>query len=209
MLEIMFKDNLKFLLAKTGKNKSDVARAAGVSPQSASDYLKGSIPQTDKMILLADYFGVSPGDLHYGNFDESIYVPRQNGVRLPVLKMDNVDLFINQEYKPDDSWYCTYEVDRNSFIVVQEGDSMACGDESLSIPDGSMIIIEPDATLEPKKVVLAKIVSSGVYTIKRFVQDAGRAYLAANNTMYAPIPVDSDIEIIGVAKYSVNQKDLM
>ncbi len=54
-----FKDNLKDLIAETGKSLRQIAKESEVSAMQYTRYLKGSIPTIDVTIKIAKYFNCS------------------------------------------------------------------------------------------------------------------------------------------------------
>lgn len=55
------------LLAKTGKNQSELARAVGVSPQAVQQWISGvSSPRGKNLRMAAEFLGVSPATLQFG-----------------------------------------------------------------------------------------------------------------------------------------------
>ena len=89
-----------------------------------------------------------------------------------------------------------------TFFARAKGDSM----EGAGIYDGDLLIIDRSLTPRNNQVVLA--VLNGEFTLKRFVQIAGRVRLLAENPKYKPIEVTEEMEfkVWGVA--TVNIHDL-
>lgn len=62
--KIVFSENLKYYIAKTGVLQRDVAKVAKVSEGTICDWLKSrSYPRMDKIQLLAEYWGIQMSDL--------------------------------------------------------------------------------------------------------------------------------------------------
>ena len=60
----VFAENLKYYIATTGVLQKDVAKIAGVSQGTITDWVScRSYPRMDKMQLLAEYFGIQMSDL--------------------------------------------------------------------------------------------------------------------------------------------------
>lgn len=61
----------EMLLKRNGVKVADVCRATGLKPPTFSDWKKGkSSPNVDKLILIANYFGVTVEYLRTGNEKE-------------------------------------------------------------------------------------------------------------------------------------------
>ena len=73
----IFRDNIFFLLSKSGEQQMDIANAVGVANSTVSAWLTGEkLPRIEKMEALAEHFGVSVVDL---------LSPRNTKKRIPVL----------------------------------------------------------------------------------------------------------------------------
>ena len=204
----MFQDNYLYLLKKLNLNHTKVAEAIGVTSTATLAYGTGAIPRPKTMKKLAAFFNVPIDKLQYGSFDETDVIVEKQGINIPLLTMDNVGSYLDKSLSSFPTFHCTYDVDLDSYAVYMEGDSMVGGDEATSISDGAMLIIEPQAKAESRKIVLAKLKDSGVYTIKRLMTDAGKSYLTPANSSYASIEIDDNVEVVGVAKLAIKEKIL-
>ncbi len=73
----------------------------------------------------------------------------------------------------------------------------------LSIPDGSIVIVEPDFGFVDEangKIVVAQTVSGGEATLKKFAIDPPYSYLLPLNPSFKPIEVSQDTNLIGIVK---------
>lgn len=60
----IFSENLRYYLSITGEKQRDIARVAGVSEGTVSDWLKRrSYPRMDKIQLMAEHWGIQMSDL--------------------------------------------------------------------------------------------------------------------------------------------------
>ncbi len=102
--------------------------------------------------------------------------------------------------------YTTALVSDDSFALRVRGDSMTAVSERLSIPEGSVIIVEPnitDATDINGKIVVAYINGGTEATLKKFVNDWPHRYLVPLNPAYKVIECDENCRIVGLVKQVV------
>jgi SOS-response transcriptional repressor LexA len=69
-----------------------------------------------------------------------------------------------------------------------------------SIPEGSVIIVDPNVPAEHGKVVVARLEESNEATLKQLVIDGGVKYLKPFNSSYPTMPINGNCTIIGVVK---------
>lgn len=97
-----------------------------------------------------------------------------------------------------DRWYeTTVQCSENSFWLDVKGDSMT-SPVGLSIPEGTMILVDPEAEAKNGKLVVAKLDSENEATFKKLVIDAGRKFLKPLNPQYPMTEVDGNCRVIGV-----------
>jgi SOS-response transcriptional repressor LexA len=94
----------------------------------------------------------------------------------------------------------TAQVGPRAYALRVEGDSMTNPHGSPSIPDGSIVIVDPDIEAIPGRIVVAKIKGEDDATLKKLVKDGPRYYLKPLNPAYPMIEVDDRFIICGVAK---------
>lgn len=93
----------------------------------------------------------------------------------------------------------TAKVGPNAFALRIEGDSMTAP-IGVSIPHGSIVIVDPDAEYTNGSIVVAKLIDVQEATIKKLVLDGPNKYLTPLNPNYGPIPINENCRIVGVAK---------
>lgn len=99
-------DNYLKLLLESGKKNADVARGTELSPTVFSEWKKGkSVPNTEKLFKIAQFFHVSMEYLLTGN-DSFVYqvTPLEYQLVLAYRQADNVDkLIIKRTLKIEDT----------------------------------------------------------------------------------------------------------
>lgn len=94
----------------------------------------------------------------------------------------------------------TANVSDEAFALRVKGDSMTSFNGGKSIPEGSVIIVDPNVPAEHGKVVVARLEESNEATLKQLVIDGGAKYLKPFNNSYPTMPINGNCTIIGVVK---------
>lgn len=105
-------------------------------------------------------------------------------------------------YQPGDaeSWrVSTADASTQSFFLRVHGDSMYNPSGSPSIPDGALILVDPEAEAMNGSLVVAKLEDTNEVTFKKLVIELGHRYLQPLNPRYEQIQVNGNCRIIGVA----------
>ncbi len=85
----------------------------------------------------------------------------------------------------------------SAFWLRVIGDSMTAP-AGTSIPEGMLILVDPDIAPENGRLVVAKLAGSDEVTFKKLVIDAGMKFLKPLNPSYPSIPIDESCVIVGV-----------
>ena len=104
---------------------------------------------------------------------------------------------IADSFEPRDAeeWVeTTASVSKRSFALRVHGDSM-----QPTIPDGSVVIVDPDVHATNGDIVVARLAESEA-TLKRLEIDGPRTYLAPLNPKYPLLEATDALTIIGVAR---------
>lgn len=68
----------------------------------------------------------------------------------------------------------------------------------MSLPDGSIVIVDPEVEALSGRIVVARINGTNETTVKKLVIDGPNMYLMPLNPAFRAIPIDSTCEIVGV-----------
>jgi SOS-response transcriptional repressor LexA len=90
-------------------------------------------------------------------------------------------------------------VGSKAFALRVEGDSMTNPYGAPSIPEGSIVIIDPDKHADHGSIVVALLEDSNQATLKRLVIDGPMRYLKPLNPAYNAIEIKENCKITGVA----------
>lgn len=66
-----------------------------------------------------------------------------------------------------------------------------------SFPEGSRILIRPEAEIISGKYYVVRLLDSGEQTFKQYVEDAGHKYLRPLNPSYRTIEINGNCHFIG------------
>jgi len=96
-----------------------------------------------------------------------------------------------------DQWIASTEnAGEHGFWLTVRGDSMTCAGNP-SFPEGSRILVQPEADLISGKYYVVKMLDSGESTFKQYIEDAGLKYLRPLNTAYRTIQINGECKFIG------------
>lgn len=85
----------------------------------------------------------------------------------------------------------------NAFWLRVIGDSMTAH-AGQSIPEGSLILVDPSVSADNGKLVVASLTDSSEVTFKKLIIDSGRKYLKPLNPSYPLMEINANCQIIGV-----------
>ncbi|MBY8151717.1 LexA family transcriptional regulator [Vibrio fluvialis] len=89
------------------------------------------------------------------------------------------------------------------FALRVKGDSMENPSGKKSIPEGAVIVVDPDAPYSSGSLVVARLDDSREATFKQLVLDGEQKYLKPLNPQYPAIPINGNCSIIGVVKQAI------
>jgi len=182
-----------------------VAKATGIPNSTFTDWKNGrSSPKADKLIKIADHFGVSL-DLIFGT-DAGKSAEIDGYIRVKARKMIPVigeiragSPIITNETLLGHEFADVDRVDEYFYLKIR-GDSMKdCG-----IVDGCLVLFHKQSYAENGDIV-ACLVDDSCATIKRFVRQGKSVILSPENKEYEPIRLTTDdfesgsARILGVA----------
>lgn len=185
-------------------NKTTVYRVSkdtGIAASTLSDWKNGrSTPKTEKIRMIADYFGVSleymlgkaesaPNGVEFYNVTQ---IPIIGEIRAGSPIITNESL-LGYEYA---------EVNESEefFYLKVQGDSM----KNIGMVDGSLVLFRKQQYAQEGEIV-ACLVGGDSATVKRFRRSKRNVYLMPENEEYEPIKLSTDdfesgeARILGVA----------
>lgn len=224
-MSVEFAKRLREALSKIGKDEHGagayLSRIAKVTPKASSKWLAGESEPRRKLIkIIAENTGVRSEWLEYGEGPKELKDVGQNIVRdlrpeysgkaesehFPIIGWvqagnwnEAVDLtelegFEHLQYEETNS-----KVSSKSFWLRVIGDSMTSS-AGISIPEGYLILVDPERHPESNDLVIAKLVDTNEVTFKRLVLDSGIKYLKPLNQSYKTIEINGNCRIIGTVR---------
>lgn len=187
---------------------SNLIKATGASRGTVSQWVNGGTePSAKYLSKLAEVLGVTERWLNEGGLVEesngNSYPGPDIRRRVPLLssvQAGNWKEMVEGNLDEVTEWIeTTAKVSPYAFSLRVTGDSMSSpAGSGLSLPDGSLVIVDPDIEPVSGKIVVARLNGSSDSTIKKLVVDGPNMYLMPLNPAYRPIPIDGSCEIVGV-----------
>ena len=192
-------ENITYYMNKHQKSRNDMCEALGVKYTTFTDWVKGnSYPRSDKIELMANYFGISKADL----VEKRNSTSTKSGVTINVLgrvaagiPIDCVEEIIDTEEITQDM------ASTGEFFGLQiHGDSM-----EPRMKDGDVVIVRQQHDAETDNIVIA-VVNGNEATYKRLKKYAEGIALISTNPSYEPMYfsnkeiAEKPVRIIGVVK---------
>ncbi|WP_145525718.1 LexA family protein [Yersinia rohdei] len=200
-------ERLKRLRVEMGLSQRALAELCGWASQSrVGNYEAGSrVISLDDAVTLAKALNVSPAQLVFGDdFNSNVIFKGMNEIKgsYPLISWVSAGSWHEaiEAYSPTtaDQWYTTtVNCSDQSFWLEVKGDSMTAP-AGLSIPEGMVILVDPEVEPTNGKLVVAKLESENEATFKKYVVDAGNRYLKPLNPQYNMISINGNCRIIGV-----------
>ncbi|MBQ1956857.1 MAG: helix-turn-helix domain-containing protein [Clostridia bacterium] len=181
-----------------------LAKATGISPSTFSDWKSGRYtPKADKLLLIADFFGMSLDSLMGYDSDEGNSAPNRIKPKhmLPIVgEIRAGSPIITNEtligYEAAD-----VSDPHDYFYLRVCGDSM----KNIGMVNGSLVLFKKQQYAENGDIV-ACLVGGENATVKRFYNQNRKIMLVPENDEYSPIPLSpesfesGETRILGVAK---------
>ncbi|MEI9697332.1 LexA family transcriptional regulator [Moellerella wisconsensis] len=180
---------------------------AGVSHVAISQWERDETePSGTNLLSLAGALGCPPEFILKGVVDDSnnVSFSKYNHARgsYPLISWVSAGNWCEalEPYhkKSIDNWYdSTVSCSSDAFWLDVKGDSMT-SPTGLSIPEGMIILVDPNVEPVSGKLVIAKLEPENEVTFKKYIVDAGSHYLKPLNPQYRMIPINGNCRIIGV-----------
>ncbi|WP_273008429.1 LexA family protein [Pseudoalteromonas lipolytica] len=194
-----------------GVKGSELARQLGTGRASVSHWRTGqAVPSGENLLKLSKALRCNARWLSTGVGTPEGAVELELGPDLrgkaPLIswvqagKWKEIDMESLRQASDISFYQHTASVSDDAFALRVKGDSMTSFTGGKSIPEGSVIIVDPNIQAEHGKVVVARLEESDEATLKQLVIDGGTKYLKPFNNSYPTMPINGNCTIIGVVK---------
>lgn len=205
------KDRIRSRRVQLDITQLTLAKKLGVSRVSVTKWENGTTkPDGENLHQLALALQVSPEWILYGEGeaakDDIKVVPfLKPPVTVPVISAVQAgvwtDTYASSRLTDVICWtQTTANVSDEAFGLEVRGESMTNPHGLPSIPEGSIVIVEPHyGQLDDLygKIVVAMLDGSTEATVKKLVWDSPYAYLMPLNPIFKPIQIDGNCRIVG------------
>ncbi|UNH28346.1 LexA family transcriptional regulator [Moellerella wisconsensis] len=197
---------IKSLRLMSKKTQRQLGEYCGVSDVTVGYWEKDlNIPRSDALLKLAKFFNTTEAYILYGIPSKQADRVVTTAQRIPILSYVQAGAF--HDYNPNEIYdedlnyiETTLKVSPTSFALEVVGDSMTNPFGLPSIPEGSMVIVDPNAEIANGKFVVARLKGTNEVTVKKYVIDGPNKFLMPLNPRYSNIPINGNCELIGLVK---------
>lgn len=200
-------------IAVSGKKKGEIAAACGVANSAVTQWITGESKslRPENLYALAKATGFRAEWIAIGEGSER-ELPEPSNVapasqpelsfRYPVISWVAAGAWAEavEPFPPgfsDRYEMSEYDSKGPAFWLEVKGDSMTSS-VGQSIAEGTLILVDTEADVQPGKLVIAKLADSNEATFKKLVEDGGRRFLKPLNPAYPIEMCAGDCRIIGV-----------
>jgi len=211
--------NIKIRMRALGLTQKELAQLAGITQVTVHKIVSGKIAHSSRIVDIAKALqsepewllygdssngssGKTPDSSHHSNVEN---VPFQLHIKkLPVISQVQAGAWSEaidfRSLGDDVEWEdAPANASDNAFWLRVVGDSMTA-QTGASIPEGHMILVDPDTEAQNGNLVVAKLEGTDEVTFKKLVMDAGQKYLKPLNPNYRPLEINGNCRIVGVVK---------
>ncbi len=207
-------ERIEYVLKHTGITQTELANRLGVKQQAISRVCRGQTQNSTFLLPMCDELGVDPTWLTSGVGEPFVKMkdPRDQVRRIPeiswkqALSWSEIQSSISSD-ELGDFWRITADLtDDKGFVLRVRGDGME-GTGSRNIPEGAVIIVQPQAEsrFNSGDLVIARLPGAEQAIFKQLVIEGQNRYLKSFNPQYPMIPLDESCCLIGVIKQSIVQ----
>lgn len=206
-----WQDLAKARMKEIGMTQEQLAEALGVTQGGLGHWLNGR--REARLEVIAKIFNIlnmpgfvvnADGSISDNKADHNVHFRGKHEPKgsFPVISWVSAGAWMEavEPYhrRAIDRWFeTTVDCSEDAFWLDVKGDSMT-SPVGLSIPEGMVILVDPEVEPINGKLVVAKLDGDNEATFKKLVVDAGQQFLKPLNPQYPMIPINGNCRIIGV-----------
>ncbi len=203
-------NRLNHALQLTEVTQSELARRIGIKQQSISQICSGKSARSRYTMQIAQALCVNAHWLATGDGEIGLGLgdvesgPDSKG-KIPLLNWvqagDWTEIVEGFGDEDVEEWReVTETAHGRCFALRVKGDSMENPTGKKSIPEGALIVVDPELAYSSGSLVVARLDGSKEATFKQLVIDSGQKYLKPLNPQYPVIPLNGNCTILGVVR---------
>lgn len=203
----LFSDRLVERMKERKARQVDLVYATKASKGTVSKWVNtNTVPESKYLMPLAAYLRVSAEWLASGRGPKTPggmeYEPTKKVPIISTVEAGQWTECVSREYVDDATEYqvTNLNVSDSAFALRVSGDSMTNPHGTPSLPEGSLIIVEPHPDPDNGKIVVAMLEGSDEATVKRLQIDGGSRYLVPLNPKYPVMEINGNCRIVGYVK---------
>lgn len=188
--------------------QGDVAKKIGISRVSYTQWELGETnPNGENLLKVSQVLSCTPDWIVSGKgtprdiHDNVDAAPRLKGL-VPLINEVQAGAWTDIKTGFDESevqdWITTLQANgRYAFALRVRGDSMVNPSERRSLPEGMIVVVDPEKQAKHRSIVVARLADSDKATVKELVLDGDNHYLRPFNPQFPIIPITEGLVIIG------------
>ncbi len=183
--------------------QSVVAKFIGVTPPTIGQWERDeTMPKGQHVIKLADILQVSPGWIITGSHSPVLLGSSQFGSGVHIVPLISMDLLHRNfsvselDLPPSEYRATSFFVSSESFAVEIKGDAMLNPYGGPSMPDGTILVVDPAVIYTDKSFVIA-LTKKGGLLFRQYMEDGPFLWLRALNPEYSKLKFMKSDLVIG------------
>ncbi len=197
--------------------QKDIAERVGISASAVTQWESDNTGlSAESLLKLSSVLNCNPTWLMFGTGLPEDDVKLQAAIykSIPIISWVQAGVWTETYCESDPSDYkyvdTNLKLSDKAFALIVKGQSMTTYNGELSIPEGAVVIVEPDYGYLDDingKIVIAQQKGSDEATIKKLIIDGPNKYLAPLNPQFNPIQINGDCVIAGKVKQVIINLD--
>ncbi|MFM2480415.1 LexA family protein [Celerinatantimonas sp. YJH-8] len=206
-------ERLNHALQLTEMTQSELARCIGIKQQSISQICSGKSVRSRYTMQIAEtlrvnahWLATGEGDIGLGVSNVDVGLDMKG--RIPLINWvqagDWSEIAEGFTHEDIEKWReVSGKAHEGCFALRVKGDSMENPSGKKSIPEGAVIVVDPEWPASSGSLVVARLDDSKEAIFKQLIIEGEQKYLKPLNPQYPVIPINSNCTIIGVVRQAI------